>query len=162
MGRLFIDKTNGKIERTDLYLVRLIQTDGTVIENLEPRRLFPLSNPNHYIVLLDSNEREVAMIRDIASLDALSQMALLECFKEYYLIPKISQVLEVTDKIGILRFRVMTDRGEISFNIRNRHSDIKNLGSNRVIIRDADDNRYEIPDYKALDIKSRRLLFSYV
>ena len=71
-------------------------------------------------------------------------------------------MLEVTDKYGVLRFRVMTDRGEISFNIRNRHSDIKNLGSNRIIIRDADDNRYEIPDYKALDVKSQRLLFSYV
>ncbi len=162
MGRLYIDKTNGKIERTDLYLVKLIGDDGTVIENLEPRRLFPLSDPNHYIVLLDSNEKEVAMIRDITALDALSQKALLDCFREYYLIPKITQVLEVTDKFGVLRFKVMTDRGEISFHIRNRHSDIKNLGANRIIIRDADDNRYEIPDYTALDTRSRRLLFSYV
>ena len=162
MGRLYIDKTNGKIERSDLYLVKLIKTDGSVVENLEPRRLFPLSNTSRYIVLLDSKEREVAMIRDIGALDALSQMALLDCFREYYLIPKITQVLEVTDKFGTLRFRMMTDRGEIGFNIRNRHSDIKNLGSQRIIMRDSDDNRYEIPDFKALDTKSRRLLFSYV
>ena len=34
--------------------------------------------------------------------------------------------------------------------------------SNRVIIRDANDNRYEIPDYTALDAHSKHLLFSYL
>lgn len=163
MGRIYADGTNCKIERTDLYLVRLIMNDGTVAENLEPRRLFPISDKDRYITLLDTAEHEVAIVKDVSSLDAGSRRALEDCFREYYLIPKITQVYEVSEKSGALTFRVMTDRGEISFRIRNRHSDIKMLGgSSRVVIRDSDDNRYEIPDYDALDRHSKICMFSYV
>jgi len=58
---------------------------------------------------------------------------------------------------------VETDHGPVSFRIRNRHSDIKQLyGTNRVIIRDSNDNRYEIPDLTTLDVHSQRLLISYL
>lgn len=163
MDRIYVDKTTGRIERTDLYLVKLIMNDGTVIENLEPRRLFPLSDTEHYITLLNSLEKEVAIIRDINNLDAVSRQGLEDCFREFYMIPKITQVIGISDKYGTLTMTVMTDRGEIEFRIRNRHSDIKGMsGAKRIIIRDADDNRYEIPNFAELDSKSRHLLFSYV
>ena len=44
--RIYIDKYVGTLARTDLYLVRLTMKDGTVYEDLEPRRLFPFTNPN--------------------------------------------------------------------------------------------------------------------
>ena len=69
MRRIYVDKYTGRLERTDIYRVRLILRDGTVIEDLEPRRLFPFSNYTMYITLLDSNEREVAIIRDYDELD---------------------------------------------------------------------------------------------
>ncbi len=163
MARIYVDKDNGRIQRTDMYLVKLTLPDGTVMEELEPRRLFPHTDTEHYITLLNSKEKEVALIKDIGELDADSRRALELCFKEYYLIPKISQVLRVEDKFGALKMVVMTDRGEISFRIRNRHSDIKMLGkSGRILIRDSDDNRYEIPRYADLDRHSKHLLFSYV
>lgn len=163
MARIYVDKTCGKIERTDLYLVKLIMNDGSVYENLEPRRLFPLTDTEHYVTLLDDKEKEVALIRDLCDIDADSRKALEDCFREFYLIPKITQVLDIDEKFGALKFRVMTDRGEILFRIRNRHSDIKMLyGSDRVLIRDSDDNRYEIEHYDALDRHSKMLLFSYV
>ena len=112
---------------------------------------------------LDKDEKELAFVRDLEEIDADSRKALEECFKEYYMIPVITKVLECEDKFGTLKWRVETDRGEITFNIKNRHSDIKHFyGTNRVIIRDSNDNRYEIKDYKALDAHSQRLLFSYL
>ncbi len=163
MDRIYVDKNNGRIERSDLYLVKLIMNDGTVIENLEPRRLFPLSDTGHYITLLNNLEKEIAIIRDVNNLDAVSRQALEDCFREFYMIPKITQVLEITDKYGTLTFKVMTDRGEIEFRIRNRHSDIKGVSKGkRIIMRDSDDNRYEIPDFELLDKKSKHLMFSYV
>lgn len=163
MARIYVDKTVGKIERTDLYLVRLVLNDGRVFEDLEPRRLFPLTDTEHYITLLDKKEKEVAMIKQMSDLDDDSRTALEQCFTEFYLIPHITQVLSVEDKFGALTFRVMTDRGEIGFRIRNRHSDIKMLyGTSRVLIRDSDDNRYEIPCFDELDKHSKHLLFSYV
>ena len=161
--RIYFDSEKGRIERADLYLVNLVFHDGTVMERLEPRRLFPITDTEHYISLLDDKEKEVALIRDTSDLDEASRQVLEYCFREYYMIPKISQVLEIHDKFGVLEFKVMSDRGEISFRIRNRHSDIKNLnGTGRIVIRDSNDNRYEIPDLNQLDRKSRGLIDEYL
>lgn len=163
MGRIYIDRYTGKLERTDLYLVRLTLKDGTVYENLEPKMLFPFTNHDGYITLLNEEEREVGFVRDLNELDDRSRQVLEACFREYYMIPKIIRLLECEDKFGTLKWTAETDRGEITFQIRNRHSDIKHLyGTNRVIIRDSNDNRYEIPDCTAMDKRSSRLLFSYL
>ena len=162
MGRIYIDQYTGKIKRSDIYLVTLTLKDGTVIENLEPRRLFPVTNAEMFITLLDHDEKEVAFVRDLQELDPASADELRKCFKEYYRIPKVTKLLESDEKFGSLTWKVETDRGTVSFRIRNRHSDIKCLNGKRVLIRDTNDNRYEIPDYTALDMHSRRLLFSYL
>ncbi len=163
MGRIYIDQYTGRLERTDIYRVRLTLRDGSVIENLEPRRLFPITNTTMFITLLDENEKEVAFVRDYQEIDEASVRALEECFAEYYMIPKISALIKSEEKFGALRWTVDTDRGVVTFRIRNRHSDIKQQrGTNRVIIRDTNDNRYEIPDVSQLDAHSQRLLFAYL
>ncbi|MBO4413189.1 MAG: DUF1854 domain-containing protein [Clostridia bacterium] len=163
MGRIYIDKYTGKIERTDVYLVRLTLKDGTVYENLEPRRLFPITNENMYITLLDQDERELGFVRDYGELDEGSREALRQAFAEYYMIPKIVRLIKTEDKFGTLKWTVGTDRGEVTFRIRNRNSDIKRLfGTNRVLVRDSNDNRYEIPDIENLDRRSKKLLFEFL
>ena len=163
MSRIYIDQYTGKIQRTDLYLVRLTMKDGTVYENLEPRRLFPYTNQTMYITLLYQNERELGFVRDLEEVDEDSRKALEDCFAEYYMIPKITRVIACKDEAGSLKWTVDTDRGMTVFTIKNRHSDIKHLwGTKRVIIRDSNDNRYEIPDHTAMDAHSSRILFSYL
>ena len=163
MGRIYIDRYTGKLERTDLYFVRLTLKDGTVYEDLEPRLLFPITNHTMFITLLDSHEKELGFVRDMEEIDEDSRRALEECFAEYYMIPKIQKVLKCVDKFGTLKWTVETDRGVITFDIRNRHSDIKRLyPTNRIIIRDSNDNRYEIVDYTKMDRRSIYLLFSYL
>ena len=163
MRRIYVDKYTGKIEKTDVYLVKLTMKDGTVYEDLEPRKLFPYTNNTMFITLLDSNERELGFVRDLEELDSESKAALIACFKEYYMIPRIIRLIDCEDKFGTLKWTVETDRGEITFSIKNRHSDIKRLyGTPRVIIRDSNDNRYEIADINKMDRHSNRILFSYL
>ena len=163
MERIYVDRYTGTIERTDLYLVKLTLKDGTVYEDLEPRMLFPFTKHDEYISLLDNREKEIGFVRALEELNDESVEALQACFREYYMIPKIKRLIACEDKFGNLKWKVETDRGVVSFRIRNRHSDIKKLwGTNRVIIRDSNDNRYEIPDCTAMDAHSNRLLFSYL
>jgi Iap family predicted aminopeptidase len=115
-----------------------------------------------YITLLDREEREAAFVRSLDELDADSVDALRQCFAEYYRIPRITRLVESTEAFGSLTWHVETDHGAVSFRIRNRHSDIKCLDGKRVLVRDTNDNRYEIADYTALDAHSRHLLFSYL
>ncbi len=163
MGRIYVNKYTGKLDRTDLCFVRLTLKSGAVYENLEPRKLFPITNHTMYISLLDPHEKEIGFIRDLEEIDDDSRRAIEECFDEYYMIPKIKKVLKCVDKFGVLKWTVETDRGEITFDIRNRNSDIKHLrGTSRVIVRDSNDNRYEIPDVDNMDPHSDRILFSYL
>ena len=163
MDRYFIDGRKDKIVRDDLYTVRLEKADGEVIEALEPKRLFPYTDPNHYITLLEDAKREIAVIKDVEELSGESREAIESCFKEIYMIPNITRVYLRSAKAGSLRLKVDTDRGgPITFTIRNSNSDIKMLSDIRMVIRDSDDNRYEIPDITKLDKKSLNQLYPYI
>lgn len=154
----FIDGPEAKIIRTDDTLVELHLYRGDVYTDLEPRRLFPRSGLNRYITLLDTEQKEKAIIRNMDQLDPDSRAAVQACLDEYYMIPKIISMVDITEKFGVLTWTCHTDHGPRSFRIRNRHSDIKMLYDGRVLIRDSNDNRYEIENIADMDKKSRRIL----
>ena len=161
MPRNYLDK-NAKIELTDVYNVRLTMPDGSVYEKVELRRLFPISDRDRYVSLIDENEHEIAMIRSFDDISEDAAAAVKACFNDYYLIPKILKITECSDSTGMLKISALTDHGETSFRIRNRHYDMKIYDNNRVIIRDSDDNRYEIEDLAKLDRKSWLLIASFL
>ena len=152
--RLYINADEARITYRGFAHVDLEMFDGRKFEDLEPRRLFPLSGLTKYITLLDHDMKEVALIRDLATILPESRQVIEKCLDEYYMIPKITEIIDRKEKNGLLKYTVMTNYGERSFDIRNRHSDIKNLYDGRVLFRDSDDNRYEIPDITKLDRKS--------
>ena len=87
-----------------------------------------------------------------------SRSALTKALDEYYMIPKILRFIKMTEKFKIWMWTAETDRGIITFEIRNHIASVKPLYDGRVLIRDANDNRYEIPDYRKLDKKSKAML----
>lgn len=162
MSRIYINSDEARITRQGIALVCVEFYSGEKLENLEPRRLFPVSGLTKYITLLDKDGNEKAIIRNINNLMPESKKVIEECLEQYYLVPKILKVIDTTEKYGIIKWIVNTDRGNKFFEIRNRNHDIKVLYDGRILIRDSDDNRYEIPDYKNLDKKSLTHLISYV
>lgn len=154
----YINGDEVRITKVGTCLVDVEFYGGETIKSLEPRRLFPLSGLRSYITLLDSDLKEKAVIRNLDTLMPESKKAIEECLEEYYLIPRITAVLNIVEKFGVLKWTIMTDRGERTIRIKNRHSDIKTLYDGRVLVRDANDNRYEIPDVSQLDKRSQKLL----
>ena len=153
-------KNEDRIIRTDTYLVRIESAEGQVFEDVEPRRLFPFSDPDRYVTFLAEGEKEVAMLTDLANIDEASRRAVEECFAEYYMIPEITDVIQVIDTAGIFKWKVKTDRGIVEFQIRNRNSDIKQE-EDALLMRDSNDNRYRI-DLTKLDPKSMKKILSYI
>ena len=151
---------NDKITANENNLVDLNTADGRSFTELEPRRLFPVSAGDKYISLLDPDGVEIAIIRELRDLSAESRAVVDASLADYYLVPVIVKILEVSEKFGNLRWTVETDRGIKSFEIRNRNHDIKVYGDGRVRVRDSDDNRYFIPDYRELDSHSRKLMIA--
>lgn len=149
--------------------VRITENDGIFVDvefffskekktALEPHRLFAKSGSDKYIVLLDEEGDQVAIIRDINLLSPDSQLVVRRALDEYYMIPKIKRFIKMTEKYKIWMWTAETDRGIMTFEIRNHIASIKPLYDGRVLIKDADDNRYEIPDYRKMDKRSIRML----
>ena len=131
---------------------------GETLYGLEPRRLFPKSGGNRYVALLDEDGEQVAIIRDTAKLSPESREVIEKALEEYYLIPRITKFIKMTDKFRVWMWTAETDRGTLTFEIRNHIPNVKPLYDGRVLIKDADDNRYEIPDYRKMDKRSIRML----
>ena len=128
------------------------------LTGLEPHRLFPRSGGNRYVALLDGDGNQVAVIRNADNLLPESRETLLAAMEEYYMIPRITRFVKMTEKFKIWMWTAQTDKGEITFEIRNHIASVKPLYDGRVLIKDANDNRYEIPDYRKLDKKSQKML----
>ena len=149
-----------KIEKYENNLVTLTTSSGELYEALEPRRLFPVSRADTYITLLDSEGIEIGIIKDLALLDDSSRDAITYALDDYYLVPHILKIIHTEEKYGTLRWTVETDRGIKSFDIRNRNHDIRAYKDGKIRIRDGDDNRYTIDDYRKLDPASRARLIA--
>ena len=159
MERIFLTG-NDRVERFENNLVNVHLADGRVLEALEPRRLFPVNMSDKYITLLDSEGVEQCVIRSRAELGEESRAVLQASLDDYYLVPHITRILSSNEKYGTLRWTVETERGIKSFDIRNRNHDIRVNRDGSIRVRDADDNRYIIEDYRTLDKQSRRALLA--
>lgn len=155
----YIDGPEVKITVNDGIFVDVeFYESGINLEELEIHRLFPKSGGNRYLVLLDKDGEQKAIIRNAENLMPDSKQVVLNVLEEYYMIPRITKFIKMTDKFRIWMWTAETDRGTITFEVRNHVSTVKPLYDGRVLIKDANDNRYEIPDWRKLDKKSRRLL----
>jgi hypothetical protein len=77
--------------------------------------------------------------------------------------PEAAQIATALELYVSGSLNVFNHRTNVQLNNRLVCFDIKQLrGTNRVIIRDSNDNRYEIPDVENMDPHSDRILFSYL
>jgi outer membrane protein assembly factor BamB len=153
----FLDAVNLKIARNSFEELTIELPDGTTHTNVEAVRSFPLTDSNKYITLLDSEGKEIGIVRDIKQLPRESAETLLSELQKRYFMPKITKIYELDGEFGVTRWVVETNRGPVTFSMRTRY-DVVSLENGRVLIKDADGNRYEIENYHHLDPDSIVLL----
>jgi hypothetical protein len=74
--------------------------------------------------------------------------------------PKILKIVDYKDEFGVTSITAVTDRGEVTFQIRSR-DDVRVLSPIRALFRDVDGNTYELADVTALDSAAQRNLQRY-
>ena len=155
----YIDGPEVKITPNDgIFVDAEFFYSGEKYTGLEVHRLFPKSGQNKFLALMNEDGDQIAVIRDAENLLPESKETVLKALEEYYMIPRIIRFIKMTDKFRVWMWTAETDRGTLTFEIRNHVSTVKPLYDGRVLIRDANDNRYEIPDWRKMDKKSRRLI----
>ncbi len=138
--------------------------DGTVHRGVLVVPAFPISRPNRFIYFRDEEGQEVGLLVDPRRLDRESRELVLAQADQAYFMPRIIRIAKVEEQMGmgIARWEVETDRGWSSFDVISRSESVWFVGRNRLVIRDADGNRYLIEDLNALDRRSRRLADLYL
>jgi hypothetical protein len=131
---------------------------GKVIENIKPRRLFPLTGKTRHINFIDNEGEEVFILDDMKDLNKESKQTLAAALDRYYVIPKIKRILSIKEEYHIFTWTVVTDKGTTSFDVKDPNVNIKSYGNGYIVVNDINDKRYEIQNYKALDPLSQRLL----
>ena len=122
------------------------------------KRAFPLSCDDCFIVVQDRKGKEIGSLARLDALDRDSRQAVEDELERAYFSPRIQRIAKVTVANRVPRWEVETDRGPRTFEIYSGRRDVRLLGTGRVLVQDADGNRYEIPDYRSLDPASRALV----
>ncbi|MGD0111508.1 MAG: DUF1854 domain-containing protein [Armatimonadota bacterium] len=152
-----IDASRVRIRRDEFRRLHVVVDGKDEHVDLKPAPVFPISGVADFVSFLDEKGKEAVLVRDLGGLDEESRAALAEELGRAYFVPKIISIYEIEDAHGAARWEVETDRGFRIFDIRDRE-DVRVLGRGRLILQDADGNRYEIEDMSTLDERSRKLL----
>ena len=138
--------------------IKLTRKNGRVLLNGEAVRLLwarPISGRGQEISILSEKNEELAFLENLQCLDEDSQKIANEELQSRYLISRIEKVIEASSVFGKRVVKAQTNRGLISFAIKNPNHTIVHLPKDRVVIKCAIGNRYEILSLSALDERSR-------
>ncbi len=126
------------------------------------KRCYPFSLPDEYICVLDTDDNEIGIIRNLNDLEKTScECAKKELTLRYYS-PEIETLLSVKDKMGHFYFDVMTGGKKKSFTVRDITRNIRFINNDDLIIFDMDGNRYSLKSFSKADKKTQKLLEPYL
>ena len=140
---------------------RLVAVLGERTVAVKLRQCFPWTEPTRHISLRDSEDKEVALVEDPASLDDESRQALELALAEAGFVLEVTRVLDIDEEIEIRQWKVETKQGLRSFQT---HLDDwpRVLPSGGLLIRDVAGDLYRLADPSTMDKKSRALLWAFV
>jgi len=180
----FLNPKKITISRDNFNALKLEIDGADEYSDVKAVRIFPLSSPSHFISfkgISDSDKekaeeqkeeektrsphgksrglrtKEIGVIKDTRELDKKSRKILSSELEMNYFMPQITRINKIKSDFGSYTWTVETDKGPRTFEVRYRE-DVRIVPLNRVLIRDVDGNRYEIPDYSRLDSSSKTVL----
>jgi hypothetical protein len=138
---------------------RLVLTDAEGLRHVGvvPVRAFPLTAPDHGISLVGADGRELVWIDRIADLPAAMRELLDQDLVARDFAPTLQKLHKVSSFGVPSTWSVSTDRGETRFVLK-AEEDIRRLEGGALLIASAQGLQFRIPDPKALDRHSRKLL----
>ena len=146
------------LERTSFGKLILTNALGERFAGVLPVRAFPIRAPDEGISLLSTDGHEVAWVDRLSDLPAAYQGLIEDELAHREFMPQLHRILEVSSFSTPCTWTVETDRGRTEFVLRG-DEDIRRIGTGRsLLVADAHGIHYLVPDQKALDAHSKRIL----
>ena len=135
--------------------------DGTIVKNLIPMSLFPLSEDNKNIVILDDKHKEIFYIDDLQQLEpALANDIQVALLRNRFIL-KLLKIHKASSLRPPAEWKVLTDRGESSLVFSSEEA-IRRLPEDGALIQDSQGIRYLVPKIGSLDSTSRKVIEYYI
>ena len=166
----YLDDTNAVFSEQDgfLSLKATLENEEGVPEEKNWERIFlhsafPFDMPNSYISVLDKDQKEIGMIRELSALSPETQKVLSGELGRKYYAPRIEKILSVKERYGFSYWRVDLDNEkDFSFTVQDTYRSMLKVDNTHIFIVDVDGNRFEIPDVEALDRASYKRIELYL
>ena len=143
-----------------------LEVEGQVYEHLRVYRSFPLSLPEEYIAIRigdsELEQQEIGQIRRISDLRPEGRALILEELRKRYFVHTVEKIVSMREDMGYFYWTVETDKGPLEFPVPISTRYVSRVGPRGRQIRDADGNRYAIPDLDAMDAHSRSVFDRYI
>ena len=123
---------------------------------------FPLTQPHGMVSLRDQDGQELGILDDVRQLDPASREIMAQELERSYFMPKITDILDVKEDLGVVTWVVETDKGPRTFQVRRVRQNVRKMGRRRLVIKDVDGNRYDIRDWLALPPYAQKLIQAYL
>jgi hypothetical protein len=149
-----------QLQRDAFERLILTDADGRKLIGVEPVRAFPISASHEWISIMDAEGHEVLCVRDYEKLPPELRIILDEELSRREFVPIIQRIISVSADVDPSEWLVETDRGQTSF-LLDSEDDVRRLGPNQALFIDSHGIRYLIPDTRAMDYDSRRILDRY-
>ena len=134
--------------------------DGVCHDPVRPLRLFPLTDPAHWVALCAADGRELWCFENPDDLPAELAAVLRAVLAERDFVPVVQKIHSIRRAAQGHEWHVTTDRGMVRFLVESDES-IQPLGGGRLVIQDSRNTRYLVPSKAALDRRSRHRLERY-
>ena len=134
----------------------------SIYNRVNLRRMFPYDKPFSYISVLDSDDTEIGMIKELSDFpEDTFELLKSELERKYYICHLLS-IISVKDRFGFSHWKCKTVDGTVTFTIRDVNNNIRQKPNGSVMLTDVDSNRYEIDSPEKLDKKSRKRIELYL
>jgi hypothetical protein len=125
-------------------------------------RNFPFMFLWEYISVLDTDNYELATIRNIDLFDGEEKELLVRELERKYYSPVIKEIYSVKERFGFSYWDVETSGGRLTFTLQDTFKSIVRAGEGKLFFFDVDGNRFVIEDADALDRKSHKRIEIYL
>jgi Domain of unknown function (DUF1854) len=139
----------------------LIDADGVRHVGIIPQRMFPFSDPDKWLSLLDPRGHEIVCIENMSELSPAALEVLQIDLSRREFVPVITRIIRVSSILEPCDWVVETDRGRTQFVLK-AEEDVRRLGPNQALVVDASGIRYLIRDFEKMDAASQTVLERYV
>ena len=121
-------------------------------------RAFPFKYAREYISVRTIEDKEIGIIKNMDDYPEETIKLFDYELNRRYFTPIIEKINRIKEEFGYSYWDVLTNSGSKRFTVQNIHNNVIQITQIRILVIDVDGNRFEIPDYKKLDLRSLKIV----